>query len=192
MKRAHLLSFVLMAGCSGFLIGCQASEEEMATMFEQPPRPAELDRLEAFVGTWKADVEVTMAGSDEVHTSTGQNTTQWTSDKWMLTENWQHQMGENDTMKGASLMWWDNNSKKYRMAMTDNYGGHGTATMTYNEETGVWKIKGKSKDGKSGSKTRSKGTMKFVNPSTIEWVWEEYDGTGLFKIITIKGTSRRQ
>ncbi len=192
MKRASLLLIVLLAGSSALLIGCQPSEEEMANFMKQPPRPAELDLLDAWVGTWKADVEVTMAGSDEVHTSTGQNTTQWTSDKWMLTENWQHQMGENDTMKGASLMWWDNNSKKYRMAITDNYGGHGTATMTYNEETGVWKFKGKSKDGKSGSKTRNKGTMKFINPSTIEWVWEEYDGTGLFKIITIKGTSRRQ
>ena len=192
MKRAHLLSFVLMAGCSALLVGCQPSEEEMATMFNQPPRPAELDRLEAFVGTWKADVEVTMPGSDDVHTSSGQNTTQWTADKWMLTENWEHAMGKNDTMKGANLMWWDNNSKKYRMASTDNYGGHGTATMTYNEETGVWKFKGKEKNGKTGSKTTSKGTMKFINPSTIEWVWEEYDGTGLFKNITVKGTSRRQ
>ncbi len=161
-------------------------------MFKQPPRPAELDRLEAFVGNWKADVEVTMAGSDEVHTSSGQNTTQWAADKWMLTENWEHPMGETDTMKGANLMWWDNNSKKYRMSFTDNYGGHGTGSMTYNEETGVWKFKAKSKDGKSGSKTIGKGTMKFVNPSTIEWFWEEYDGTGLFKIITVKGTSRRQ
>ena len=192
MKRTPLLSFVLLAGCSGFLIGCQPSQEEMATMFKQPPRPAELDRLEAFVGTWKADVEVTMAGSDEVHTSTGQNTTQWAADKWMLTENWEHDMGKTDTMKGVSLMWWDGNSKKYRMSFTDNYGGHGTGSMTYNEETGVWKFKSKSKDGKSGSKTIGKGTMKFVNPSTIEWFGEEYDGTGLFKIITLKGTSRRQ
>ena len=105
MKRAHLMSFVLMAGCSALLVGCQPSEEEMATMFNQPPRPAELDRLEAFVGTWKADVEVTMPGSDDVHTSSGQNTTRWAADKWMLTENWEHAMGKNDTMKGANLMW---------------------------------------------------------------------------------------
>ena len=192
MKRAPLMSFVLLAGCSALLVGCQPSEEEMATMMKQPPRPAELERLGAFVGTWKADVEVTMAGSDDVITSSGQNSYEWAADKWMLTENWEHQMSETETMKGASLMWWDGNSKKYRMAFTDNYGGHGTGSMTFNEETGVWKIKGKSKDGKSGSKTTSKGTMKFVNPSTIEWVWEEYDGTGLFKFITLKGTSRRQ
>lgn len=192
MKRATLLSLVLVAGSSTMLVGCQPSAEEMANFMKQPPRPAELDRLDAFVGNWKSEVEVMMPGSEEPETSTGENTTQWAADKWMLTENWQHQMGENDTMKGANLMWWDKNSKKYRMASTDNYGGHGTGSMTFNEETGVWKFKGKSKDGKTGSKTTFKGTMNFVNPSTIEWVWEEYDGTGLFKFVTVKGTSRRQ
>ena len=192
MKRAKVMSIVIIAGCSALLVGCQPSEEEMANFLKQPPRPSELNRLDAFVGTWKSDVEVIMAGSDEVKKSSGENTTQWAADKWTLTENWQHQMGDNDTMKGANLMWWDGNSKKYRMASTDNYGGHGTGSMKFNEETGVWKFKGKSKDGKTGSKSTYKGTMTFINPSTTEWVWEEYDGTGLFKIITVTGTSRRQ
>lgn len=192
MRRGQMMTLGMVGLWSLMLVGCQPSEEEMATMFKQPPRPAELDRLGAWVGTWKADVEVAMPGSDDVITSSGTNTTQWAADKWMLTESWEHDMGESDTMKGTSLMWWDKNSKKYRMSYTDNYGGHGTATMTHNEETGVWKIKGKAKDGKSGSKSTSKGTMKFINPSTIEWVWEEYDGTGLFKIITVTGTSKRQ
>ena len=161
-------------------------------MFNQPPRPAELDRLEAWVGTWKGDVEVQMAGSDEVKASSGQNSYEWASDKWMLVENWQHDMGETDQMKGVSLTWWDNNSKKYRMAWTDNYGGHAKGTMKYDEEAGVWKGKAKSKDGKTGSTTVAKWTAEFTDPSTIKWVWEEYDGTGLFKIITVKGTSRRQ
>ena len=192
MKRAQMMTLGLVSMCMVVLVGCQPSEEEMATMFDQPTRPVELDRLEGWVGTWKADVEVQMPGSDEVITSTGQNTFKWAGDKWMLAENWEHQMGENSTMKGVSLIWWDNNSKKYRMSFTDNYGGHGRASMTYNEETGVWKIKGKAKEGKTGSKTVNKGTMKFVNPSTIEWVWEEYDGTGLFKTFTVTGTSKRQ
>ena len=192
MKRAQMMTLGLVSTCMVVLVGCQPSVGEMAAMMKQPPRPAELDRLEAWVGTWKADVEVQMPGSDETQTGHGQNTTEWAADKWMLVENWEHDMGPDHTMKGASLMWWDKNSKKYRMAFTDNYGGHGSGTMTYNEETGVWKGKIRSKDGKTGSTTIGKWTSEFTNPSTVEWVWEEYDGTGLFKIIELKGTSKRQ
>ncbi len=192
MKRGQMLALGMVGLWSVMLVGCQPSEEEMATMFKQPPRPAELDRLEAWVGTWKADVEVKMPGTDETHTGQGQNTTEWAADKWMLVEHWEHDMGETDKMKGASLMWWDPHSEKYRMAWTDNYGGHATGTMTYNEKTGVWKGKAKSKDGKTGSTTIGKWTSEFTNPSTIEWTWEEYDGLGLFKILEVSGTSKRQ
>ena len=44
------------------LVGCTPSEEEMAAMLKQPPRPTELDRLEAFVGTWNGTAEVEVEG----------------------------------------------------------------------------------------------------------------------------------
>lgn len=173
------------------LVGCAPSAEEMAAMMKQPQRPVELDRLEAFVGTWTSDVTVKVSGADETKKSSGTNTTKWSTDKWILVENWEHDMGEHDTMKGVNLMWWDANSKKYRVFSTDNYGGSGTGVMTYDHETDTWKMKWKSRD-REGHKSVGKGTMRVVNPSTMEWNFGEYDGTGLFKMVEVSGTSKRQ
>ena len=192
MKRAPLLSFVLLAGCSTFLIGCQPSEEEMATMMKQPPRPAELERLENFVGTWKADFEINVADGDEVKTNSGQITRQWAADKWMLVENWEHDMGDGNMMKGVTLTSWDRFAGKYRVMSTDNYGGRSVGTMVYDEEEKIWKVKAKGRDGMTGERVVEKWTAKFTDPSTIEWTWAQYDGLGLFKNIEATGTSRRQ
>ena len=192
MKRAPLLSFVLLAGCSAFLVGCQPSEEEMATMLKQPPRPAELEQLEAFIGNWSGDAEVKVAGMDEVQKSTGSHSTEWAVDKWVLVENWEHEMGEGNMMKGVMLTSWDRFAKKYRVVMTDNYGGRSEGTMVYDEEEKIWKAKAKGRDGVSGDRVVETWTAKFTDPSTTEWTYVQYDGFGLFKHIEITGTSRRQ
>ncbi len=192
MKRAPLLSFVLLAGCSAFLIGCQPSEEEMATMMNQPPRPAELEQLENFVGTWKADFEINVEDGDEVEANSGQITRQWAADKWMLVENWEHHIGDGNTMKGVTLTSWDRFAGKYRMMSTDNYGGRSEGTMVYDEEEKTWKAKAKGRDGMTGERVVEIWTAKFTDPSTIEWTWVQYDGLGLFKNVEATGTSRRQ
>ncbi len=192
MKRAHCLSFMLVAGLSGLLVGCQPSEEEMATMMKQPPRSAELERLEDFVGTWKTDVEFTMADGDEAKTSSGQNTIQWAAGKSMLVENWEHDMGDGNMMKGVMLTSWDRFAGKYRMMGTDNYGGRFEGTLAYDEEEKIWKGKSKGRDGMTGERVVEIWTAKFTDPSTNEWTWAQYDGLGLFKRMEATGTSRRQ
>ncbi len=192
MIGKRLFGTGIVAVWSLMLVGCQPSHAEIEAMLKQPPRPAELDRLKAFVGNWKDDVEVKMAGSDETHTGHGQNSTQWAADKWMLVENWEHDMGENDTMKGVSLMWWDARHKKYRATWTDNYGSSGKGTFTYNEETEVWKGEFRERNGETGETTVGEWTAKFPNPSTIEWTWTEWDGWKLIKFLEVSGTSRRQ
>ena len=192
MKRTQLLSFVLMAGCSGFMVGCQPSEEEMATMMKQPPRQAELERLEDFVGTWKADFQVDVVDGDEVKTNSGQNTIQWAAGKSMLVEHWEHDMGDGNIMKGVILISWDRFAGKYRVMGTDNYGGRFEGTMAYDQEEKIWKAKSKGRDGITGEQVVEKWTAKFTDPSTNEWTWAQYDGLGLFKNMEATGTSRRQ
>lgn len=192
MKTHRMILAGMCMLWSHALVGCTPSQEEMAKMMQQPPRPAELDRLEAFLGSWKAEGQVQIKGMDKIEPTSGKNTTDWSTDKWILVENWQHDMGKDNTMKGVSMTWWDANSKKYRSFWVDNYGGHGQGSMTYDEESKTWKMKGKSKDGKTGHKTTGKGTMTMVNPSEMRWTWEEYDSLGLFKFFEINGTSERQ
>ena len=192
MKRGQMMTLGMVGLWSVMLVGCQPSEEEMATMFKQPPRPAELDRLEAMVGTWKTDVEFKMPGSDEVKTSSGQNSSQWAADKWMLTETWEHEMGEGSMMKGVMLTWWDAYSKTYRVFATDNYGGRSEGKLKYDEKENLWEGKSKGRDGMTGERVVETWTMKFTDPSTMEWTWAQYDGLGLFKHFEVTGTSRRQ
>ena len=192
MKANRILGTGIVALSLFAWVGCQPSQEEMAAMMKQPPRPAELDRLEAFVGNWKAEVEVQMPGSDETYTSHGSNSSQWAVDKWMLVEHWEHEFGEGNMMKGISLMWWDANARKYRTSWTDNYGGRGKGTLIYDEKEETWKGKYKTRDGKSGDRTVAEWTGKFTDPSTLEWTWTEWDGLKLFKIVEVSGRSRRQ
>ncbi len=56
MKRTQMITLGLVSMCVVVLVGCQLSEEEMAAMMEQPPRPAELDRLEAELTAQNEDV----------------------------------------------------------------------------------------------------------------------------------------
>ncbi len=192
MKRATVVSIVLLAGCSAFLVGCQPSEEEMATMMKQPPRPAELERLATFIGNWSGDAEVKVDGMDEVQKSKGSTSREWAVDKWVLVDNWEHEMGEGNMMKGVMLTWWDPHSKTYRVFGTDNYGGRSEGKLKYDEEENLWKGKSKGRDGMTGQRVVETWTAKFTDPSTMEWTWAEYDGLGLFKHVEATGTSRRQ
>ncbi len=190
MARIRMFAAAL-AAMAPLAVGCQPpTDEEIAEMMKQPPRPPELDRLNAWVGSWSGDALVKMPDGKEKKGS-GSNTTAWAADNWILVENWQHTMGEHDVMKGVSLIWWDNNKKKYRMAAADNYGGHGEGSFKYDEATNTWNMKGEMVDGKTGNETHGKGTVKMTDESTMEWTYTEYGPLGM-KMFEVSGTSKKQ
>lgn len=190
MRRMLVTLPVLLMAMS--MTGCmqKMSVEEFSQMM--PPRSPEMDRLEAFVGTWKGDGTMTSPMVEGPMTTTGEGTARWAGDdKSVLVNIGSYTMaGSDHAMTGVETWTYDPEKEVYRFTWTDSFGSTGTGTGRYCEDTGTWTMKGKSK-GPMGS-TTSKGTARFVNKDTMEWSFTEYAMGGLMKTMEMKGTSKRQ
>jgi len=182
-----LLGLTLVIGIGA--AGCQ-KKEDMSKMFKTPPRPAELDRLDSFAGTWEWTGEMKMAGSDKVTPFKGTGIIAWEADNWALVEKSSMSMGDSaDRMSGLAIWSYDLPRRKYRFYGT---GAMGTFSGwgTYDDKSQAWKFSGTSEMG--GQKTCGKGTMRFVDQNTMEWSQSEYAFLGLIKVMDMKGTGRRK
>jgi len=178
-----LMTGLLMTGCMP-----KMTIEEMRAM--TPPRPVELDKLNAFVGKWKFTGETKMAMLDEAIQSTGSGETRWNDSKRFLIGNATFTMEGFDPMIGHETWTYDAHTGKYRSTWTDSMGATGTGESWIDEKTGTWYSKAKSR-GPFGT-TYMKGWMKIIDDNTMEWVWSEYAMFGLMKTMEMKGTSTRQ
>ncbi len=193
MNRQTMYGAVLMACVMMGLSGCmpKMTMEDMKQM--RPERPAELDKLNAFVGTWQGSGTAKMIGIDEPMELKGTSETTWEVNNWYLVEHAEYEMGEMGTMKGVGVWSWDSRAKKYRTWWFDDFGGTGTGTITYREACNCWcmSVRGNSPMGS----TRGKGCITFKDDETMEWTWQEWpawDLFGLFKFMDMSGTSKRQ
>jgi len=171
------------------LTGCQ--KPNMEEMMKPPPRPAELDQLNAFVGTWEGTWEMKMSGEEKPMTGKGTEVYAWEADKWVLTARSEGTGGEHK-MSGASLWCYDSQAKQFKYTGTDNYGMIMTGSGKFDAKTQTWHLKGASRETIHGNQSVGEGTLKFVNPSTMEWQWTEWDGLHLIKFMEMKGTSHRK
>ncbi|UCE59693.1 MAG: DUF1579 family protein [Phycisphaerales bacterium] len=189
IKRSSLRTIGLTCSCL-LLTGCMPkfTIEDIKNM--TPERPVEIDKLEMFVGTWETEAEMNMSGLDEVLTGTGVGTMSWKADKRYLVEESEFDMGELGKMSGMGMWTYDPKSRKYRNYWFDSHGSVGRGTSKYCEESRTWYTKATSRG--PWGKTKGKGTTKFVDDNTIEWSWTEWDGSGLFKVMDVSGTSRRK
>lgn len=180
-----LLMAMPMTGCMQ-----KMSVEEFSQMM--PPRPAELDRLEAFVGTWHGEGTMTSAMVEGPMSVTGGGTAKWAGDdKSVLVNIGNFTMAGSDRpMTGIETWTYDPEKEVYRNSWTDSMGNVGVGTGRYDEETGLWTMKGKAK-GPFGT-TTSKGTARFVDKDTMEWTFTEYAMGGLMKTMDMKGRSTRK
>jgi hypothetical protein len=180
--------FALLAGA---LTGCQQPKMDLAEMMKPPPRPAELDQLNPFVGTWEGTWEMSMKGAEKPLTGKGTDKFAWDVDKWVMTE---HMEGtaENHKMLGTGLWIWDAQAKLFRYGSTDNYGMVVTGTGRYDAKTKTWHMKGTSQDTVRGQKSSGEGTLKMPDANTMEWSWAEWDALHLSKMMEMKGTSHRK
>ncbi len=190
MTRPTPVLSLFAAGSAMLLVGCmpKMTLEEMQAM--KPQRPAELDQLNAFVGTWDMTGEATMAGLDEVLKTTGTGETKWAGNGWFLVTNAKFDMDGFDSMEAVETWTYDAHSKKYRSSWTDSMGAIGLGSSRYNEKTNTWTMRATS-HGPHG-KTTAKGTLKIIDNDTMEWTWTEYAMGGLFKVMEMKGTSKRR
>jgi len=190
MTRKRMAALLLWVVAMAPLTGCmpKMTIEDLKAM--KPQRPAELDRLDAFVGTWESTGECTMAGLDETVKARMTETYRWDGDGWYLVSSGMFSMDEMGDMKGTGVWMYDSKAKKYRMSWVDSMGGMAVGESRYDEKKDTWTMKG-SGYGPMG-KTTSKAWFKFVDPDTMEWEWSEYGMGGLMKIMSMKGTSRRK
>lgn len=180
-------AIVLAAVAAVALTGC-APKMTVAEMKDQmPKRPAELDRLNMFVGHWEGTGECRMEMLDEPLKTQGVSEIQWAGDNWYLVEQGRFTMGDFEPMKGLGTWSYDTHAKKYRSTWVDSMGSTGLGEATYDEKTGTWKWSGDTYG--PWGKSRISGTLKFPDENTMEWTMAEH--MGLAKTMEMKGTSKR-
>lgn len=187
MTQRNVCVLVLALGAAVVLTGCapKMTMEDLKDMM--PQRPAELDKLNAFAGTWDSEGEAKFAGMDETLQVTGTGEYEWAGDGWYLVEHSTFKMGELDAMQGTGAWTYDTRSKKYRSIWVDTTGSIGTGE-SWIDKTGTWQFCGTSQG--AWGKTWGKGYIKFVDAGTMEWAFTEY--SGLMKTTEWTGTSRRR
>jgi len=172
------------------LTGCmpKMTIEDIKAM--KPQRPAELDKLDAWVGKWHWDGVAHMSGLDQPLKFTGDNEVAWQGDRWFTVSHEVGHMEEFGETKGLATWTYDVHDKKYRTTWVDSMGTCALGEGWHDEKTDTWHMRmtGYRPFGKS----MAKGTATFTNKDTINWTWAEYAMGGLMKTMEMTGTSKRQ
>ncbi len=190
MLRTKVIPVVLLLSMCVVFAGCmpKMTLEEMKA--DMPKRPAELDRLNDFVGKWQFEGEMTMAmlvEEDQPLKMSGHNEAKWEGDGWYLVSRGVMNMEPFGETQAIETWSYDAGSKKYRSSWVDSMGMIGYGEGTYDEKTKTWHMKATSYS--AWGQSSMKGWAKFTGPDTMEWGWCEY--MGLMKTLDMKGTSKR-
>ena len=187
MVRRLVTSAILLMGACTLLTGCMPTMTIDQMKASMPERPAELDRLETFLGEWTHEGEAKFAMLEEPIKTSGTSEAKWGGNRWYtvghMTFNMEH-FGESE---GVECWTYDMHSKKYRSTWVDSMGMSGTGVGTFDEKTDTWHMTATS-HGPWGKSTM-KGQFRFTDPNTMEWTWSERQG--LMKVMEMKGTSKR-
>ncbi len=178
----------LVLGTVGLgLTGCMPhmTMEDLKAM--KPKRPAELDRLEQFVGKWQYTGECRMSGLDEPIKSGGTGQYEWAGDRGYLIGHGTMDIEPFGPTQMHEMWTYDSHDKKYRSTYVDGMGMIGMGESTYREKDQTWHMTATSYG--PWGKSTMKGTMRFADPDTMEWTMQEHQG--LMKIMEMKGTGKR-
>ncbi len=172
-----------------FTFGCipKMSVEQIREF--QPERPAELERLNMFLGEWETTGTIEMAFLEAPIATSGRNKAEWTLDGYVLEDRADLDMGPFGRVKGKTLWAWDPALGKYRMWWFDTMGETSDVVATFNERTNTWRMKAKGQ--KYGRHTSGSGTIRRIDENTLEWTWNEASASGLIRFAKMRGTSRR-
>ena len=188
MSRTNLIYMTLGLCACLVLTGCmpKMTIEEMKA--EMPKRPVELDRLDAFVGTWEYSGEMTFAMLDEPLKVTGTSEGKWDGNRWFLVNRSVMNMEHFDQSVALETWTYDIKTKKYRSNCVDSMGMIGSGVSSYDEKTDTWKMKATSYG--PWGKSSMKGWFKFTSADTMEWWFAVYQD--LMQTMEMSGTGRRQ
>jgi hypothetical protein len=158
-----------------------------------PARPAELDRLEPWVGTWQSTGEMKMSDGKTMH-MTGTFTIGWECDRTVLVERMEEtcdEMKDMGKIYGLIVFTWDAHEKEYETAFFNNMSMSADGDMKYNEATKTWTMTGEGYNPMLGQKTHWIGKITMPDSSTMEWTWTTWDAWKMKKLEEGKGTAKR-
>ncbi|MCB9849889.1 MAG: DUF1579 family protein [Phycisphaerales bacterium] len=183
-------TFVLLFGVTALaLTGCGEKKGGEMNMEEMKvERPAALDRLNDFVGTWKGEYTMHIKGMDEPMKCTGTSEMSWDCEKWVLVEHSNFSMGENGTFTGHGMWTYDAKSDKFYTFWADSMGSRGTGVAKYDADEDEWDFHGKSVSPQGT--TYGKGEM-TLRDGTMKWSWSESAMFGLIKVFDMEGESHK-
>jgi hypothetical protein len=183
-----------MALCTAAAIGCQQPQHSMdPSAMKMPPRAAELDRLEPWVGTWQTSGEMKMPDGKVMH-MTGTSTVAWECDRTILVEKMEGSVDEMKDMGKFMMMGvyrWDAKDREYESNWYDNMGTASDGDMTYNAATNTWRMTGDGYNPMHGQNTHFVGEVTMPDNNTMNWTWTVWDSWKMKKLEEGKGTSTR-
>ncbi len=171
------------------IAGCAAPKVDFSNI-KPPPRAAELDAYEVFVGNWNWEAEMLNA-ADADKKWTGKAEWKWTLDKRGLRGTFQSQNAR--TKFEAEGIWsWHPTEKRYIWGMFNNWGYPQRGTATYDTVKKCWSMDYKSV-GLDGTTSYGKYCMCVVDANTLDWCMNEWaDGLHTVKKVEMKGKYTRQ
>lgn len=190
MNRRYLAMILLVVGAGGTQIGCvpNMTIDQMKEM--KIVRPPELELLRMFAGKWESTGRAKMAGLEEDLMVTGTSEGTWHAGRFCLVNEDVFTLGKLGDMKALTVWRWDAKSRVFRSHWTYNDGSAGTGKATFDPLTKTWHYT--TKGSGPWCSLKGKGTIKYLDENNVLWEWHEWDGTGLVKIMELKGSSRRK
>ncbi len=170
MRRSRIAVGLVGWTMAGLVWGCSAPKVNFADI-KPPPRPAELDAYDVFVGTWNWDAEMLNAeGADRKWTGTAE--WKWTLDKRSLNGSF---VSQNQSTKfEVEGKWsWHPREKKYIWGMFNNWGYPQRGTARYDADDRCWNMDYKSV-GLDGTPSHGHYTVRVVDSNTLDWCMTEW------------------
>lgn len=187
MSGRNTMRAVLAAAACLVLTGCMPKMTIDEMKAHMPKRPIELDRLNAFVGTWEHEGLAKFSSLDQPLKSSGRSEYKWEGNRWYLVGNSDMKMEHFDDTKACEIWSYDIHARKYRISWVDSMGMMAAGESNFNEVTGTWHWTSISHTPWGPSSV--KGKVRFLDDNTMEWSLTET--MGLQKILEMSGKSKR-
>lgn len=151
---ATLAASMAMGGCAGG--GLLASDRIDVKMYGTAERPAELDRLNVFVGSWRAVTDESDRRSGATTRTESESTTRWAAgDRYLVTEA-RRTDGTNARSESLTVTTWDPDRRIYRQWSFDSSGTVVAGEdWAYNAGDDSWRL---TRQGENG---RVEGVIRF-------------------------------
>jgi hypothetical protein len=189
MVRRNAVLAVL-SGCAALVFSGCMKHMTVAEMKEQmPKRPAELDRLDRFVGKWQGEGQVQFTMLDEPLKVTGTGEMKWEGDKWYLVGHGLMKTEQLGDEQAIEIWTYDTHAKKYRSVFVDSMGMTCTGEARYDVDTDTWHMAGDCHT--PWGPSHIKGKFHFADADTMEWHMTETMCLGLMKVTEMNGTDKR-